>query len=65
MKCARHGNERDARAAILALRMAVEGWRFCACFPKLRTPRHEMIFSLVQTNLANWLAHEAALSTAA
>jgi hypothetical protein len=61
----RDGNERDARAANLAQRMAVKGWRFCGCFPKLRTQHHEMIFSLVHTNLANRLAHEAALSRVA
>jgi hypothetical protein len=61
----RSGDERDARAAHLAQRMAVEGWRFCRCFPMLRTQRHEMIFSLVHTNLANLLAHKAALASAA
>ena len=61
----RDGNERATRAANLAQLMAVEGWRFCPCFPKLRMQRHEMIFSLVHTNLANRLAHEAALSRAA
>jgi hypothetical protein len=59
------GNERDARAAYLAPRMAVEEWRFCSCFPMLRTPRHEMILSLVHTNLANRLADKAVQTKAA
>jgi hypothetical protein len=59
------GNERDARAADLAPLMAVEGWRFCRCFPVLRTARHEMIDSLVHTDLANRLAYWIALPTAA
>jgi hypothetical protein len=59
------GDERLARAADLAPRMAVEGWRFCRCFPMLRTTRHEMIDSLVHTALANRLAHWIALPTAA
>jgi hypothetical protein len=60
-----HGDERDARAAYLAPRMAVENWRFCPCFPMLRTQRHEMILSLVHTNLANRLADKAAQTRAA
>jgi hypothetical protein len=47
---------RDARAIDLAPRMAAEGWRFCCCFPLLRTHEHERIFDLVHTNLANRLA---------
>jgi hypothetical protein len=50
---------RDTRAADLAPRMAVEGWRFCPCFFMERTEQHEVIFSLVHTNLANRLAHKA------
>jgi len=59
------GDARDARAADLAPRMAVEGWRFCRCFPMLTTTRHEMIHSLVRTDLANRLAHWIAFPTAA
>jgi hypothetical protein len=54
-----NANERDTRAQIIALRMATEGWRFCPCFPTRRTQQHERIFSLVHTNLANRLAHNA------
>jgi hypothetical protein len=50
------GDERVARAAWLAPRMAREGWRFCPCFPMERTQQHELIFSLVNTYLANQLA---------
>lgn len=50
----------DARAAALAPRMAVEGWRFCPCFPTKRTHQHARIFGLVHTNLANRLAHDIA-----
>jgi hypothetical protein len=57
------GNSRadacDARAAAIAPRMAVEGWRFCPCFPEKRTRQHAQIFGLVQTNLANRLACRA------
>jgi hypothetical protein len=56
---------REARAVIIASRMAAEGWQFCSCFPMLRTPQHELIFSLVHINLANRLAHEAAMAKAA
>jgi hypothetical protein len=59
------GDERYARAADLAPHMAVEGWRFCRCFPMLTTTRHEMIHSLVHTDLANRLAHWIAFPTAA
>ncbi len=59
------GDERFARAADLAPRMAVEGWRFCRCFPMLTTTRHEMIHSLVHTELANRLAHWITLPAAA
>jgi hypothetical protein len=56
----RGADARDAHAADLAPRMAVEGWRFCPCFFMERTDMHEVIFSLVHTNLANRLAHKAA-----
>ena len=49
----------EARAAAIAPRMAVEGWRFCPCFSEKRTRQHAQIFGLVQTNLANRLAHRA------
>jgi hypothetical protein len=48
---------RDDRAIDLAPRMAAEGWRFCPCYPLLRTEEHERIFDLVHTNLANRLAN--------
>ena len=51
----------DARAAAIAARMAVEGWRFCPCFQMQRTQQHARIFGLVHTNLANRLAHRAVL----
>ena len=54
------GDKRIARAAYLAPRMAVEGWRFCPCFPMKRTQQHELIFSLVNTHLANQLAYRDA-----
>ena len=50
----------DARAAALAPRMAMEGWRFCPCFPAKRTHQHARICGLVHTNLANRLAHDIA-----
>ena len=53
--------DNNARAIDLAPRMAAEGWRFCPCFPMLRTQEHERIFDLVHTNLANRLAHKEAL----
>jgi hypothetical protein len=53
--------DNNARAIDLAPRMAAEGWRFCPCFPRLRTQEHERIFDLVHTNLANRLAHKEAL----
>ena len=55
-----HVNERDACALILAPRMAREGWRFCPCFPLGRTQQHRQIFALVDTFLANKLAHKEA-----
>ncbi len=55
-----HANERDARALILAPRMARDGWRFCPCFPLGRTQQHQQIFDLVHTRLANKLAHKEA-----
>ena len=58
-------DQRDARAADLAPRMAVEGWRFCTCFPMVRTQQHELIFNLVHTTVANRLADEAARARAA
>jgi hypothetical protein len=51
----------DARAVVIALRMAIEGWRFCPCFSEGMTPQHARIFGLVQTNFANSLAHGAQL----
>lgn len=51
----------DARAAAIAPRMAVEGWRFCPCFTMQRTQQHARIYGLVHTNLANRLAHRAVL----
>jgi len=51
----------DARAAALAPRMALEGWRFCPCFPEGITQQHARISGLVHTNLANRLAQKAAL----
>jgi hypothetical protein len=54
----------DARAVVIALRMAREGWRFCPCFPEGMTPQHARVFGLVQTNFANSLAHSALLKRA-
>jgi hypothetical protein len=54
----------DARAVVIALRMAREGWRFCLCFSEGITPQHARIFGLVQTNFANSLAHSALLNRA-
>jgi hypothetical protein len=54
-------NVREALAALVALRMAREGWRFCPCFPTKRTSDHARIFDLVHTNMANRLAHRAVL----
>src|ERR1035441_8720160 len=54
----------DARAVVIALRMAREGWRFCPCYPEGMTPQHARIFGLVQTNFANSLAHSALLNRA-
>jgi hypothetical protein len=45
--------------------MAMEGWRFCTCFPMVRTQQHELIFNLVHTTVANRLADEAARARAA
>jgi hypothetical protein len=56
-----HRDARDARAVVIALRMAMEGWQFCPCFAEGMTPQHAQIFDLVQTNLANNLAHGALL----
>jgi hypothetical protein len=56
---------RDARAEILAPLMAKEGWRFCPCYPALRSKDHARIFDLVHTNLANRLALKATLENAA
>jgi hypothetical protein len=52
-------------AAILASRMALEGWHFCPCFALTKTPGHQQIFNLVHTNLANKLAHSEARAHAA
>jgi len=57
-------DERDARAAILAPRMALEGWRFCPCFALTKTQAHQQIFNLVHTNLANKLAYREARAAA-
>jgi hypothetical protein len=54
----------DARAVVIALRMAVEGWRFCPCFAEGMTPQHAHIFGLVETNFANSLAQSARLKRA-
>jgi hypothetical protein len=54
----------DARAVVIALRMARDGWRFCPCFPEGTTPQHAQIFGLVQTNFANSLAQSALLNSA-
>jgi hypothetical protein len=59
-----HPDARDARAVVIALRMAMEGWQFCPCFVEGMTPQHARIFGLVQTNLANNLAHGALLRRA-
>lgn len=56
---------RDARAEWLAPRMAREGWRFCECFPLLRTEQHAQIFDLLHIKLANRLAGKAARERAA
>ena len=56
---------RDARAEIIAPMMVEHGWRFCPCFPKLRTKDHARIFDLVHTNLANRLANRVAMEKAA
>jgi hypothetical protein len=61
----RRFHQRDARAEILAPLMAEQGWRFCPCFPMLRSEQHARIFELVHTNLANRLAHRAALESVA
>jgi hypothetical protein len=60
-----YNRRRDIRAEWLAPRMAAEDWRFCPCFPLLRTEEHARIFDLVHTKLANRLAHKAALERAA
>ena len=61
----RHDPLRDARAEVLAPLMAQQGWRFCPCFPMLRTKDHARIFELVHTNLANRLANKAELERVA
>ncbi|HEX9199718.1 MAG TPA: hypothetical protein VF865_09175 [Acidobacteriaceae bacterium] len=58
-------NDRDARAKMIASRMAKEGWRFCPCFPAQRTEQHARTFDLVHTRLANRLADKAAMERAA
>jgi hypothetical protein len=45
--------------------MAAQEWRFCPCFPLLRTEAHARIFDLVHTRLANRLAHKRAMERAA
>jgi hypothetical protein len=60
-----HSQRRDALAELMAPRMAGEGWRFCPCFPLLRTEGHARIYDLVHANLANHLAHKAARESAA
>jgi len=55
---------REARAEVLAPLMVEHGWRFCPCFPKLRTRDHARIFDLVHTNLANRLANKVELERA-
>jgi hypothetical protein len=57
----RECSEREALAALVAQRMAREGWRFCPCFPSKRTTQHARIFDLLHTNMANRLAHRAVL----
>jgi hypothetical protein len=57
----RECSEREALAALVAPRMAKEGWRFCPCFPTKRTLQHARIFDLVQTNTADRLAHRHVL----
>jgi hypothetical protein len=52
-----HPDACEARAVVIALRMAMEGWQFCPCFAEGTTPQHAQIFGLVQTNFANSLAH--------
>lgn len=56
---------RDARAEMLAPHMADQGWRFCPCFPMLRSEEHARVFDLVHTNLANRLAQRALLEKVA
>ena len=53
----------DARAVVIALRMATEGWRFCPCFAEGATPQHARVFGLVQTDFANRLAQNALLQS--
>jgi hypothetical protein len=61
----RHDPLRYARAEILAPLMAQQGWRFCPCYPMLRSKAHARIFDLVHTNLANRLAHKVVLESVA
>jgi len=60
-----HSAIREARAELLAPRMVAENWRFCPCFPNLRSGQHARIFDLVHTNLANRVAEKLALERAA
>jgi len=60
-----HATVREARAELLAPRMVEENWRFCPCYPMLRSGQHARIFDLVHTNLANRLAQKVALERAA
>jgi hypothetical protein len=61
----RHARRRDARAEVLAPLMADQGWRFCPCFPMLRSEAHARVFDLVHTDLANRLAQRTALERVA
>jgi hypothetical protein len=56
------GVERSKRAAVIAERMVADGWRFCPCYSIKRTLQHYRIFDLVDTNLANRLAHRMLLT---
>jgi hypothetical protein len=56
------GPEREARAVAIAPEMALQGWRFCPCFPAHRTLLHYRIFDLVHTNMANRFAHRILLT---
>jgi hypothetical protein len=52
---------REMMAIDLAPRMVREDWRFCPCFPLMRTKGHRRIFDLVHTNMANHLANKVEL----